>query len=938
MKSRVRFLSGIAAILCGIVLFGCGGGGGGGGGTDPVNPLQYTGKTSEAPLASTREGALFSSAVMATSAPDVDTGVAVNPAGSRFPGDISRTLVRIGRQGLRNARTLSSGGAARPMGSDSIQVHGAEGGTLTITIFWNDSTGIVTSATASASAFDDTLDGIPNPIHGLMTLTFTRWDAWGDPTAFRAEFPDLRDTGDDGRVLRYGGRFDSDESDPSRITIDADYVVEDMTSKAQIWLHPISEVLLPGPIVGTLPSTLVSVSGTLYLSDYGAATVETLAPLRFRSGEAYPDSGSLRFSRNDGRASTSILNRYLPEVESGLDSDGDGVPEVTAWYSWEELLQGWIGHPRIVSVLTAADSPSHLSVLEGAIFWSDPSLYPVKRILVGGGTSEPLALRTDWSTVGALAVRGEFLYWTRIGDHPWTLFRTSLDGSSTIPLLTSSGEGYGSYGTTSLAVDDSYVYLVTTSTFPLVSSIVRVPLGGGTPTTMVTTSKEVRGIATDGTTLYWQESQQDDYFYGNAGIRKMPVSGGPISVVSDGLGLPTGGFVLSGNELFFGEQYSGFRIRKISVEGGTVTTLADLASPPVDLAAEGGFVCWLDAFSIGAVPAGGGAVTTLVSGFSYLSHIGLHNGEVYWPEPGLNGAGVIRRIPVTGGTPSTAVSGLAAPGVLAFQGADLFWGERVQEWDTLTTDNMRIARLPGGGGSPVTVVGGLLSSSPPIAAGGGMILLADEHRLKGIAAGGGPLSDLAPIGDPYQAHAPHTIATDGAHLYWIDGEKGELARIPLVGGGIEVLALVSPSYIEPRIRMDSTYVYYKEGYSIRRVPKAGGASSTVVTLYQTPQDFAVEGAYVYYIDGDIWKVPAGGGSPSLFLPRRTGSYSAIAIDGPTLYWRTELSLGSAELAGGVPRVINISSPGPIPQPDSIAFDASHVYWIDGSGEIRKTTK
>ena len=92
-----------------------------------------------------------------------------------------------------------------------------------------------------------------------------------------------------------------------------------------------------------------------------------------------------------------------------------------------------------------------------------------------------------------------------------------------------------SHGPSDIAVDSTSVYWTNTGLngLPRPGSVVRVPLGGGLPTTLASAQTCASGLAIDATSVYWSAC--------SANVMKVPRCGGtPVT-----LGAGMGGFGLA---------------------------------------------------------------------------------------------------------------------------------------------------------------------------------------------------------------------------------------------------------------------------------------------------------------------------------------------------------------------------------------------------------
>ena len=107
-----------------------------------------------------------------------------------------------------------------------------------------------------------------------------------------------------------------------------------------------------------------------------------------------------------------------------------------------------------------------------------------------------------------------------------------------------------------------------------------------------------------------------------------------------------------------------------------------------------------------------------------------------------------------------------------------------------------------------------------------------------------PISFGAPTSIAEHVPSPPTIlASDGATLFWIDGDDF-LWSVPVGGGTPTQLACSAAAFLY----LDSTSVYFETDGGFASVPKKGGATSTLITA--SPSAATVTAGTVYWIEED----------------------------------------------------------------------------------------
>jgi hypothetical protein len=189
--------------------------------------------------------------------------------------------------------------------------------------------------------------------------------------------------------------------------------------------------------------------------------------------------------------------------------------------------------------------------------------------------------------------------------------------------------GAGQWAPFRVAVDSANAYW-TNSEGPsgqgVLGAVVKAPLGGGTPVTLVDQQPSAYGIAVAQGNVYWS----------------VQASGGL-----------DGGSILS-----------------IGVDGGTVSTIATGQGFTSELAVDSSYVYWASGY-IARAPLTGGPVTTLVSAVS-PQRMALDATSVYFTtNSGITGK--VERVPKSGGMPQTLAFEETSEQGVAVDQANVYW-------------------------------------------------------------------------------------------------------------------------------------------------------------------------------------------------------------------------------------------------------------------------
>ena len=324
-------------LLVASFLVGCGGGGGGGENPPPA----YSGVRTAAPLDNTLAAGQFAFAILAPSVTGAVGPLPLSPGNTRdaLVPLYSKTAVL---RALRVAMPpVGSARAIRPRAVYADSVPGAEGGSATITVYtdvWtNNGIEYVTRIDAAFRSFDDTVDGIANPIDGTMSIVPDTW--YGDGTPYFDEYFasfDLHVSLDPYTGGRITGSLDYRQvstTDTRRIYTWNDTLISDDRTDIQVWWNPLVEV---DEDLST-DRELLTITGTVYVSHLGYVTISTLQSFDYpTASDLQPVSGKFLLTGDLDKATVTVQGT-VPEVLVELDRDGDDTVDSTGTHTWEEL-------------------------------------------------------------------------------------------------------------------------------------------------------------------------------------------------------------------------------------------------------------------------------------------------------------------------------------------------------------------------------------------------------------------------------------------------------------------------------------------------------------------------------------------------------------------------------------------------------------------------
>ncbi len=267
-------------------------------------------------------------------------------------------------------------------------------------------------------------------------------------------------------------------------------------------------------------------TGTVQKTPLAGGPVTTLA-----SGLQFPNSIALSgsdvyFTTFTGSAledtvqSVSVSGGPARLIAAGLPNVyGVAVDATGVYWPQGNNLAGSIqkaplaGGP-IALLASSADgvkSPSTVSVSGNAVYWSDTSNLSILSTLTAGGTPVTTTVTTDnWTS--ALITDSRNVYWTQpdaMVPGGWLLRASPLSGGARITLVASPSLDYraGAFATDGVNV----YYSMLSGTVDLGSAtaytIVRMPVGGGTPVTIASMAQGANvypaSIVVDASSVYW---------------------------------------------------------------------------------------------------------------------------------------------------------------------------------------------------------------------------------------------------------------------------------------------------------------------------------------------------------------------------------------------------------------------------------------------------
>jgi hypothetical protein len=228
-------------------------------------------------------------------------------------------------------------------------------------------------------------------------------------------------------------------------------------------------------------------------------------------------------------------------------------------------------------------------------------------------------------------------------------------------------------------------------------TIMTVPLGGGTPTTLASdsvgssTQPPIVDIDIDSSNIYWVASTGADNI--GCGVFKTPLAGGASLQLVPPVGLDVPQAVHAFGSWVY---WTSMRVSlfAVPIAGGATQTLSSGGTSLVNataVVADGSAVYWgTSGRGVLSVPVGGGSATTIATGSPW--RFALDASNVYWTDTGNNG---VMQAPRAGGSATTLAAGQGAPWGIAVDTKAVYWAA-----------GGSIYSVPIGGGTETTYASG----------------------------------------------------------------------------------------------------------------------------------------------------------------------------------------------------------------------------------------
>jgi hypothetical protein len=510
---------------------------------------------------------------------------------------------------------------------------------------------------------------------------------------------------------------------------------------------------------------------------------------------------------------------------------------------------------------------ANIAVVGTTLYWtsSDPSQETLNATPLGGGATTTVANSTV--PIQQIVASGGTLYWLEFspGANSMSAIRSVPGGGGPIKtVLSGFNAGVGTF-----AVDAANVYytipagpnavgLVDLLAMPLaggapttlasaisppfklisagahivwfdrVNRVWSMPVGGGSPVSLVTVSPPGGGpydVAFDGTNVVWIEASNVGTPTQSGAIRAAPPTGGTVTTLYQSSDLPQQLAIDPASRVNWIESNGQGLARIARLGAGNVPqTVADgISSSPPTLVVAGGALILPDLYRLKSVPLSGGLPSTLVADTWPIGNLATDGTSLVWNDARN---GTLRKAPLAGGA-ITVLADTAALGAFMGTPGSIRIGPNGSAYWVVS-----VSAAPGQPGTPnvvsapvaaptmtVTAIAPNLPDATDLAVDATGVYIAEglgvgPSIVKAPLSGTGMLTTVNsnPVG-------PRMLVLDGPTIYWVDGS--EIAKIPAAGGAALAVLDFDPGTAAGSFAIDSTSVYFTDPslQDIRRTPK-----------------------------------------------------------------------------------------------------------------------
>jgi hypothetical protein len=288
----------------------------------------------------------------------------------------------------------------------------------------------------------------------------------------------------------------------------------------------------------------------------------------------------------------------------------------------------------------------------------------------------------------------------------------------------------------------------------------------------------------------------------------------PATALASGLDAPTV-MAVDANNVYWSDSAAGHAVMELPLGGDASAAIAlapAVSAAASDLAVTATNVYWADGSAVRAVPIAGGSTTTISA--VGASSLALSATKLYWTT-----TSAILSAPLPSGTVSTIESGLTAPTNISLGSSHLYWASNPSVCGPGSILSCSLT-----GGAITTLASGSYSAYDTLAVGSSVYSL----DFCGVPVTAGLFLTTSPT------------STTSLSGLWVAG--------------------TSTGYVVTRqlLAADATHVYFvdttnvfptlpNQGF-IRKIPLAGGPTTTIAAQQNFPVAIAVDSTYVYWVN------------------------------------------------------------------------------------------
>ncbi|MBK7581809.1 MAG: hypothetical protein IPI67_16575 [Myxococcales bacterium] len=304
----------------------------------------------------------------------------------------------------------------------------------------------------------------------------------------------------------------------------------------------------------------------------------------------------------------------------------------------------------------------------------------------------------------------------------------------------------------------------------------------------------------------------------------------------------------------------------------------------------------------GSAGAGGTSSAVELASAEVPASLSVRSGDLFFTDVRFDGAqrfAVVNRVPKTGGATTTVAElagGLSFFGIAA-QGQQVAW----VGFDAQVAGGS-VFGVPSTGLAPVVLVP---NQGAPIA------ITADASSLFWVNLSPGAVMSGSETATPSELAADgqdssSCLALAGQSVVWLSRQGGSrISRVPISGGAPTVLVEGDDGGGIGCLAADDEFVFftrygtssggfeptYNHDGSVYRVALTGGSAEELAKGFEAPHGIAVRGDFVYFVssqDGSLHRVPRGGGAVTTLAAATGASDSfrtqSVAADSAGVYW------------------------------------------------------